>query len=285
MLSIVASPSLSSDVRHRATTLLRQLSDAYSRDKTARAADIANQASARPPTYVSTTPVPPPALSPNKKPSRISNIFHRTRSEKASEEDQEKDASDSGDEREKHLSKKEKKLQEKESKEALVKEEKVRAEGRLADLFKDKARVGDDEAGPVDDKPTTVALEGGDSDGLKPPGPGNDYDSPSPVSSPEKPTPLVLAPEGEAKTAASSTGKTPPRAASPPLTPLPLDPASLSDLEPGRADSRVEHVPVRTGEVLRVHGIYMDRRRHFEIRVGEWGRLELWDAVEGKLWS
>ncbi|GFZ42803.1 hypothetical protein JCM24511_00521 [Saitozyma sp. JCM 24511] len=69
------------------------------------------------------------------------------------------------------------------------------------------------------------------------------------------------------------------------LEPLPLDPASAQDLEPGRADSRVEDKPVKTGEVLRVHKIFMDRRREFEIRVGEWGRMELWDAKEGKLWA
>jgi hypothetical protein len=47
----------------------------------------------------------------------------------------------------------------------------------------------------------------------------------------------------------------------------------------------VEDKPVKTGEVLRVHRIFMDRRREFEIRVGEWGRMELWDAKEGKLWA
>lgn len=270
-------------MRHRATTLLRQLSDAYSQDKTARAADIANQATSRPPpVYVSTTPSPPPGLAASKKPSRISGIFHRKRCDKPSEGDEGKSASESEDEKEKekHLSRKEKHQQEKAGKEALVKEEKVRAESRLADLFKDKAKIDEVEDVPVDDKPTIVSLEGGENDLLRPPASNAGTESPSPASSPEKPAPLVLAPESGTKSA-----QAPARPRSPPLTPLPLDSASLSDLEPGRADSRVEHVPVRTGEILRVHGIYMDRRREFEVRVGEWGRLELWDAVEGKPWQ
>lgn len=98
---------------------------------------------------------------------------------------------------------------------------------------------------------------------------------------------------GAATSAPTSTGSSEPNPTSssnPGLTeeklePLPLDPASAQDLEPGRADSRVEDKPVKTGEVLRVHRIFMDRRREFEIRVGEWGRMELWDAKEGKLWA
>jgi hypothetical protein len=43
-------------------------------------------------------------------------------------------------------------------------------------------------------------------------------------------------------------------------------------------------MPVRTGEVLRVHGIYMDRAREFEVRKGEGGRMELWDVHEGRIW-
>ncbi|RSH94447.1 hypothetical protein EHS25_004250 [Saitozyma podzolica] len=94
----------------------------------------------------------------------------------------------------------------------------------------------------------------------------------APSSSSSEPNP--------SSSSASNTGR-----AEEKLEPLPLDPASAQDLEPGRADSRVEDKPVKTGEVLRVHKIFMDRRREFEIRVGEWGRMELWDAKEGKLWA
>jgi len=50
-------------------------------------------------------------------------------------------------------------------------------------------------------------------------------------------------------------------------------------------DERIENTAVRTGSVLRVHRIYMDRRREFDVRVGKEGKLELWDAKEGKMWT
>jgi len=56
-------------------------------------------------------------------------------------------------------------------------------------------------------------------------------------------------------------------------------------IESGELDDKVENTPVRTGEILRVHRIYMDKRREFEIRVGKEGKLELWDAIEGKMWA
>jgi hypothetical protein len=43
----------------------------------------------------------------------------------------------------------------------------------------------------------------------------------------------------------------------------------------GKADDQVENRPICTGEVLRVHGIYMKERREFDIRVGDQGKLEL----------
>lgn len=58
-----------------------------------------------------------------------------------------------------------------------------------------------------------------------------------------------------------------------------------SELENGKLDDRVESTPVRTDHVLRVHGIYMDRRREFEIRVGQDGKLAVYDAKEGKPWG
>ncbi|WWD16736.1 hypothetical protein CI109_101167 [Kwoniella shandongensis] len=48
-------------------------------------------------------------------------------------------------------------------------------------------------------------------------------------------------------------------------------------IDSGDLDDMVENKAVRTGETLRVHGIYMKERREFEVRVGEGGRLELWD--------
>lgn len=58
-----------------------------------------------------------------------------------------------------------------------------------------------------------------------------------------------------------------------------------SQLDQNHLDDRVEDTPVSTDEVLRVHGIYMNQRRHFEIRVDASGKLVLWDADEGKLWG
>jgi len=57
-----------------------------------------------------------------------------------------------------------------------------------------------------------------------------------------------------------------------------------AEIESGELDDKVENAPVRTGEILRVHRIYMDRRREFEVRVGKEGKMELWDAKEGKMW-
>jgi len=70
------------------------------------------------------------------------------------------------------------------------------------------------------------------------------------------------------------------------LAPLSDDEAQRmeKELEDGKLDDKVENTPVATGAVLRVHGIYMDRRREFEIRTGAGGKLELWDAHEKKLW-
>jgi hypothetical protein len=55
-------------------------------------------------------------------------------------------------------------------------------------------------------------------------------------------------------------------------------------IESGRADEQVENAPVKTGEVLRVHGIYMSERREFTIRTDKEGRLELWDSKTGERW-
>ncbi|KAL7419786.1 hypothetical protein Q5752_005702 [Cryptotrichosporon argae] len=54
-----------------------------------------------------------------------------------------------------------------------------------------------------------------------------------------------------------------------------------AEIQSGKAEHVVENRAVRTGEVLRVHGIYMDRRRQFEVRVGDGGQLELWE--DGKM--
>ena len=71
------------------------------------------------------------------------------------------------------------------------------------------------------------------------------------------------------------------------IAPIPDDEAKAleADIESGKLDDRVEHTPVQTGQILRVHRIFMDRRREFEVRVGSDSRLELWDAKEGKIWS
>ena len=67
---------------------------------------------------------------------------------------------------------------------------------------------------------------------------------------------------------------------------VPLDEAQAAalekEVETGEVDDRVENRAIRTGEVLRVHGIYMKKRREFEVRIGEGGRMELWDKVEQK---
>ncbi|WVN90438.1 uncharacterized protein L203_105674 [Cryptococcus depauperatus CBS 7841] len=53
-------------------------------------------------------------------------------------------------------------------------------------------------------------------------------------------------------------------------------------IDSGEIDDRVENSPIRTGEVLRVHGIYMKEKRHFEIRVGDEGTLTLYDVHQKK---
>lgn len=68
------------------------------------------------------------------------------------------------------------------------------------------------------------------------------------------------------------------------LTPISDDEAEKleRDVESGEVDDRVENTAVRTGEVLRVHGIYMKQHREFEIRVGEEGKLALYDVDQKK---
>ncbi|WVO24144.1 uncharacterized protein IAS62_005508 [Cryptococcus decagattii] len=68
------------------------------------------------------------------------------------------------------------------------------------------------------------------------------------------------------------------------LTPISDDEAEKieKDVESGEVDDRVENTAVRTGEVLRVHGIYMKNPREFEIRVGEEGKLVLYDVDQKK---
>lgn len=58
-----------------------------------------------------------------------------------------------------------------------------------------------------------------------------------------------------------------------------------NELDAAHAESHIESVPVQTGVILRVHGIYMDRRRHFEIRTNAAGQLELWDAELRQRWD
>lgn len=50
-------------------------------------------------------------------------------------------------------------------------------------------------------------------------------------------------------------------------------------------DDKVETSPVYGDNVLRVHKVFMDRRREFEVRRGRGGRLELWDSKEGVVWG
>ena len=66
----------------------------------------------------------------------------------------------------------------------------------------------------------------------------------------------------------------------------PLTDAEAKELEQaienGEVDDRVEHTPIGTDEVLRVHGVYMSESREFAIRTSPEGKLELWDAKAGK---
>ncbi|KAK4689188.1 hypothetical protein P7C73_g910, partial [Tremellales sp. Uapishka_1] len=64
-----------------------------------------------------------------------------------------------------------------------------------------------------------------------------------------------------------------------------LVPLIEEDVEIGshESDNKVESRSVTTGNVLRVHGIYMSKRREYEIRVGEGGKMVLWDVRKKKL--
>ena len=81
----------------------------------------------------------------------------------------------------------------------------------------------------------------------------------------------------------------PPVGAEPHATLVSLSEAEAKELEQaiedGKADDQVENRPICTGEVLRVHGIYMKERREFDIRVGDQGKLELWDVKTGEKWK
>ncbi|WVQ94458.1 hypothetical protein IAU59_001537 [Kwoniella sp. CBS 9459] len=68
------------------------------------------------------------------------------------------------------------------------------------------------------------------------------------------------------------------------LTPLTDEEAEKLEqaLEDDRVDDLVEDKGVRSGEVLRVHGIYMNKRKEYEVRVGDGGVLGLWDVHEKK---
>ncbi|WVF66847.1 hypothetical protein IAT40_001589 [Kwoniella sp. CBS 6097] len=68
------------------------------------------------------------------------------------------------------------------------------------------------------------------------------------------------------------------------LTPLTEEEAQKLEqaIENDRVDDLVEDKAVRSGEVLRVHGIYMNKRKEYEIRVGDGGILGLWDIKEKK---
>ncbi|KAK6907103.1 hypothetical protein I203_101092 [Kwoniella mangroviensis CBS 8507] len=67
-----------------------------------------------------------------------------------------------------------------------------------------------------------------------------------------------------------------------PITPLSLEEAKKLDeqIESEEIDHLVENRPVNSGEVLLIHGIYMNKRREFEIRTGDNGKLILWDLKE-----
>lgn len=69
--------------------------------------------------------------------------------------------------------------------------------------------------------------------------------------------------------------------------PVPAYPHAMPDGLPpsNEAEVMIEHVPISSGHILRVHGIHMDRRRRFEIHVNQHGKLELWDAAAGHIWS
>ncbi|ODN80735.1 hypothetical protein L202_02895 [Cryptococcus amylolentus CBS 6039] len=86
------------------------------------------------------------------------------------------------------------------------------------------------------------------------------------------------------KSAAGSSESGDPAKPSATLAPITDEEAKQleKEVEEGKLDDKVENTPVRTGEVLRAHGIYMKERRHFEIRVAEQGKLSLYDVAEKK---
>ena len=96
----------------------------------------------------------------------------------------------------------------------------------------------------------------------------------------------------KAKHPSSTTSTTNPSLSNDPTQPsatlTPLTDAQAqaleNDIEQGKLDDRVETQQVRTDAVLRVHGVYMKERREFEVRIGEEGKLELWNKITGKLW-
>nr|ODN98591.1 hypothetical protein L204_02555 [Cryptococcus depauperatus CBS 7855] len=88
------------------------------------------------------------------------------------------------------------------------------------------------------------------------------------------------------KAARQKTSSSNPNPSQPSARLVPLTTEEAVELEKaidsGEIDDRVENIPIRTGEVLRVHGIYMKERRHFEIRVGDEGTLTLYDVHQKK---
>ncbi|WWC87644.1 uncharacterized protein L201_002534 [Kwoniella dendrophila CBS 6074] len=66
------------------------------------------------------------------------------------------------------------------------------------------------------------------------------------------------------------------------ITPISEEEAERLDrsIEKGEIDDLVENKPINSGEVLRIHGIYMKERREFEIRTSSDGKLILWDLKE-----
>jgi hypothetical protein len=113
---------------------------------------------------------------------------------------------------------------------------------------------------------------------------GASSSTPNPI-----PTPTTATPSTRPSSTSSTTEETPildlPRQTN--LTPEAEEEARRLDaeLEKTHAADKVEDTPVRTGAVLRVHKIYMNARREFEIRTDKEGKLELWDAMEKKIIS
>ncbi|WVQ78703.1 hypothetical protein IAT38_000790 [Cryptococcus sp. DSM 104549] len=87
-----------------------------------------------------------------------------------------------------------------------------------------------------------------------------------------------------ARSAAASKGNPDPAQPSATLTPLSDDEAEKleKEIEEGVIDDKVENKPVRTGAVLRVHGVYMNKRREFSVRTGDDGKLSLRDEHDKK---